>query len=97
MALKSVGLPSSLRDFVIGAVEDLPPAGRAVIEAASVAGLEFTAPEIARAAQVSPLDAEDACDRLVRFGRLLRDAGGAEMPGTAARTYAFAHAAYRRA
>lgn len=91
-------LPPSLRDVVVRTVEGLGAAPRAIVEAAAVAGLAFTAAEIAPAAGVDAVEAEATCDALAGVGHLLRRADPTPAADAAAADgYAFVHAAYRRA
>jgi DNA-binding winged helix-turn-helix (wHTH) protein len=87
-------LPQSLRDFVMAELGAMDRETREVVEAASVAGVDFAAAEVA-AALDRPADAvERTCETLGRIGRVLRI--GDDSGGEAARRYAFLHAAHRR-
>ena len=79
-----------LRGFVAAELERLSPAARAVLAAASVAGVPATPAELAGALRRPELAVERLCEELARGGRLLRVA-----PGRGAiRRYAFVHHAY---
>ena len=90
-------IPGSLRDLVEMQVVGLEPLEVAVLEAASVVGLEFGAQAVAAALEVELEQAEDACERLVRAQRFLRASGTEAWPdGAVAARYVFAHALYQR-
>ena len=90
-------IPGSLQEMVEAHILDLEPLGVAVLEAASVAGLEFGAQAVS-AALGTPLEqVEDACERLVRSHRFLRASGTEAWPdGAVAARYTFTHAVYQR-
>src|SRR5439155_1329551 len=68
-----------------------------VLEAASVAGLEFGAQAVAAALEAHVETVEDACERLVRTQRFLRASDTEAWPdGAAAARYVFTHALYQR-
>jgi tetratricopeptide (TPR) repeat protein len=90
-------LPQTLRDFIEGELAALPPGMREIVEAASVAGVEFAAPEAAAALARPAIDVEAACEELVRVGRLVRNAGDVTGAGDVrTRRYAFVHSTHRR-
>jgi DNA-binding winged helix-turn-helix (wHTH) protein/tetratricopeptide (TPR) repeat protein len=92
-----VEAPDSLRDVIHSQFRILSPAVQSLLEAAAVAGVEFTAEEVV-ASLGSERDAvEAACEHLVREQRFLRRAGIAEGPDEhVVRRYAFIHALYQR-
>ncbi len=65
-------LPQSLRAFITVELDGLSAPARDVVEAGSVAGLEFTATELAAAVAREALQVERTCEALARRGRLLR-------------------------
>jgi predicted ATPase len=88
-------VPQTLRQMVATQIERLTPQEQAVLAAASVAGVEFSA-ELAASEGIDPRVAEDCCDALARQGRFLRAVGAAEWPdGTVSTRYAFIHALYQ--
>jgi DNA-binding winged helix-turn-helix (wHTH) protein len=95
--LAEVGIPETLREMIERQLDALDSRTLAVLEAASVVGIEFTVAAMTAALDGGDDEAlEDACDRLVRQGRLLRFAGEQEWPdGTVTARYAFRHALYR--
>ncbi len=93
----AIGLPETLREMIDRQLDGVPPPTRAMLEVASVAGVEFTAPGVAAALDDARAeDVEERCDALVRQGRLVRFLGESEWPdGTVGARYAFRHALYR--
>ena len=92
-----LGVPDDVREILRTELRSLRPRSRAVLETASVAGIEFDAQAVA-AALGTPTDATEAvCERLARAGRFLRIAGSSTWPdGSVARRYAFRHALHRQ-
>lgn len=91
-------IPGSLQELVEVQALGLDQFEVTVLEAASVAGLEFGAQAVAAALDVPAEQVEDACERLVRSHRFLRASDTEAWPdGAVAARYAFAHALYQRA
>ncbi len=93
-----LGVPDDARHMIAAQFESLSPADRSLLGAASVAGHEFAAQNMAVALRC-PLDEVEArCETLARQQRFLRFAGSREWPdGTVALRYAFTHELYRQA
>ena len=90
-------LPEGLRHLILKEVEGLSPEEQRVLEAASVAGLSFTAAEVAAADQSEEERAEAVCDGLVRKQRLIKAHESEEWPdGTITAEYQFLHAVYQQ-
>jgi predicted ATPase len=88
--------PETLWQLVEKQVEGLAPDEQAVLMAASVVGVEFSAAGVV-AAGIDPLQEEPRCEALARRGQFLRRIGIAEWPdGTVAGRYAFIHALYQQ-
>jgi predicted ATPase len=89
------GVPPSIRQFIERQLTRLGAPDQRLLEAASVAGEEFSAALVAAELAEDAEDVEDRCAALV--GRhVLRPRGTAEWPdGTVAGRYAFAHALYQ--
>ena len=89
-------VPPTLRDALHEQVSDTNPAERALLEAASVGGLEVDAATIA-AALAQPVVAVDAaCTALTRHSLMLQRVGESVWPdGTASGRYQFRHALYQ--
>jgi predicted ATPase len=89
------GVPDTLRQLIERQVERLCEAEQRLLEAASVAGVEFAVAEAAAGLQDDLETLESQCERLARTGQLLRTEGVAEWPdGTLSGRYSFLHALY---
>jgi predicted ATPase len=92
----AVGLPESLRQLIEQQLGQVSPADRQMLEAASVAGLEFSAVAVAAGINRAVLEVEDRCAELARREQFLRARGTAAWPdGTVAARYGFIHAVYQ--
>jgi len=91
-------VPGSLRELLESQVAASDPLEVAVLEAASVVGVTFTAAATGAALEVDPVEIEEVCERLVRSHRLLRRAEKADTwpDGTVTARYEFAHGLYQR-
>ena len=90
------GVPESLRQLIEQQFDRLGPADREVLEAASVAGGEFSAVAVAATVERDEDDTEARCAALARQGRFLHARGTAEWPdGTIASRYGFIHDLYQ--
>jgi predicted ATPase len=90
-------IPAGLQEMLGRRMHDLAPFTRKVLDAASVAGEEFTVAAVAATMQADEARIEDACEQLASQGSLLVDAGVAEWPdGSVSGRYGFRHALYRR-
>jgi len=90
-------LPQSLRDFVMAELAAMDPETREVVEAASVAGPDLGAAEVAAALDRPPDAVERTCEAVARIGRVLRIGDEPDAAdGREARRYVFVHAAHRR-
>ena len=77
-------------------MERLSRAEQRLLEAASVAGLEFSSAEVAAAIEREEVNTEDQCEDLARRQQFLRPAGMNEWPdGMVAARYGFRHAVYQ--
>lgn len=91
-------VPDHLRSLVDALLAPLPPDVVEVLEGAAVAGLEFDARAVAAALECDLARVEDACDRLVSEGRLLRFVEEVRWnDGTRSACYAFLHQLYEGA
>src|SRR5262249_44277621 len=85
-------VPESLRLMIEQELDRLDVKDRAILEGASLAGVEFAPVLAAVGAECSAAEAEDRCDRLARAGRFVRHAGRVTWPdGTAVDRFAFRH------
>jgi len=90
-------VPDDVRLMIEEEVDALSPADRVLLQAASVAGSEFTALVVAAALGCETADAEMRCEAFVRAQRFLRVAGHVEWPDrSVARRYSFTHELYRQ-
>ncbi len=85
-----------LREIIGGQIDRLTADEQRLLEAASVAGAEFSAAMLAQPANEDVCDAEQICEALVRKGLMLRVSGAAEWPnGAVSGRYAFQHSLYQ--
>jgi predicted ATPase len=75
----AVGVPESLRATIEQQMARLAPEAQRVLEAASVAGMEFSAVAVAAGLEMGTGDIEEHCEALVRH-QVLRPAGVAAWP-----------------
>jgi predicted ATPase len=96
LATVAAGVPENLRQLLERQVEQLPLEEQTLLEAASVAGVEFAVAAVA-AAVGRPVEAvEERCAALARCGQFVRVCGTDTWPdGTVATRYGFLHALYR--
>jgi predicted ATPase len=88
--------PESVRHLLARQRERLAPDDQRVLEAASLAGLEFSAAAVAAALETETIEVEDHCGRLAEQQQFLRLAGISDWPdGTRAGRYGFLHALYQ--
>jgi DNA-binding winged helix-turn-helix (wHTH) protein/predicted ATPase len=88
--------PVSIASLIECESDRLTDAERQVIEAASVAGLEFSVASVAAALGLDLVLVEESCLRLARRGQFIRSAGSVEWPdGTTAARCEFIHELYR--
>jgi len=90
-------LPEGLQQLILKEVEGLSMEEQQVLEAASIAGLYFTAAEVAAAERKEEERIEELCDRFVQQQRLIIASGSEEWPdGTVTTGYRFVHALHRQ-
>ncbi|HEX2276087.1 MAG TPA: AAA family ATPase [Candidatus Tectomicrobia bacterium] len=89
-------IPESLHILLEQHVEQLSPDDQRLLEAASVAGVEFTAAAVAAGLAHADERVEARCTALAQQGRVLQASGRAEWPdGTVTAGYRFRHALYQ--
>jgi len=87
-----LGVPDDVRRLIQGQFRSLSPIERSVLEAASVASEEITAPILAAALQCDVGVVEQHCETLAHAQRFLQVDGTVEWPsGGRAQRYAFSH------
>ena len=86
-------VPDTLRKLIEQQALHLEVDDRCLLEAACVAGVEFSAAAVAAALGGDQAAVEERCERLSRLGQFLASRPGIDWPdGTAAAAYAFVHA-----
>jgi DNA-binding winged helix-turn-helix (wHTH) protein/predicted ATPase len=91
----TINVPADVRSMIERQFDRLGPADRLVLEVASVAGTEFSAPAVAAGADLGAIEVESGCTRLAQREQFLRTLGAEEWPdGTIAARYGFLHALY---
>lgn len=95
-AAVSAAIPDGLHQMITRQFERLAIADQKLLEAASVAGVEFSAATLAAGLNGPLPEVEARCALLARGERFLRTCGISEWPdGTVATRYGFIHALYR--
>jgi predicted ATPase len=90
-------VPENIRQLVARQGERLARAAQRILEAGSVAGMEFSAAAVAAALAWDVAAIEEQCAALAGRQQFLRPAGIAEWPdGTRAARYGFLHALYQQ-
>ena len=91
-----VGVPENLLQMIAQQIERLSREEQRVLEAASVAGVEFVAAVVAAALEADSMAVEEWCEELGRRQHILRPEGVAEWPdGTVTACYRFRHWLYQ--
>jgi DNA-binding winged helix-turn-helix (wHTH) protein/predicted ATPase len=91
-----VGVPDSIKQMIQMQVDHLEANAQRTLEAASVAGAEFSPPVLAAALEEDRAALEALCDQLARQRQLIHDCGVQELPdGEAVSRYGFIHALYQ--
>jgi predicted ATPase/DNA-binding winged helix-turn-helix (wHTH) protein len=91
----TVGVPETLRHLVEQQFERLAPAEQALVEAASVAGVDFAAAAVAAGVGRSAEEVDMQCTLLARQGQFVHPHGTATWPdGTVTGCYRFCHPLY---
>ena len=89
-------LTDSLQGFIERQIEQVDVEERAVLEAASVVGVEFAVHAVAAGLEKEEEEVEEVCARLVKREQFLQDESGMEWPnGTLGTRYRFIHAVYQ--
>ena len=96
--VQEVELPVGVQQFIGQELERLGPEQQRILEAASVAGLEFPVAAVAAALDTDPEAVEAQCTDLVRRQRFLQPVGVDEwLDGAVTARFAFRHDLYREA
>jgi DNA-binding winged helix-turn-helix (wHTH) protein len=95
LRLASMPIPETWSAIVERHIDRLEPAQRAVLEAASVCGLEFRISAVAAALDVAVTAVAELCAQLAHSGRWLREGSLELPPATTDAVFLFRHALYR--
>jgi DNA-binding winged helix-turn-helix (wHTH) protein/tetratricopeptide (TPR) repeat protein len=91
-----LGVPDTIRHIIEKQIDHLSPEERRLLEAASVAGAEFSTPAVAAGLAEERGTVETRCGELARQRQFLRDCGVQILPnGEAVGRYGFIHALYQ--
>jgi DNA-binding winged helix-turn-helix (wHTH) protein/predicted ATPase len=92
------GVPENIRQMIERQIDRLGRDEQRTLEAASVAGAEFTVAAVAAALGEDVIGVEERCEELARRHQFLRAARASELPdGTLTARYGFIHALYQNA
>ncbi len=92
----SVGVPEGLRQLIELHLEKVGPEEQTILEAASVAGTEFSAAAVAAGVELEVDSVETRCETLSRRAQFVRSLGPEAWPdGTVAARYGFIHALHQ--
>jgi DNA-binding winged helix-turn-helix (wHTH) protein/predicted ATPase len=93
---QKLSIPENLQQTIEQRVERLGPDERNILEAASVAGSEFTAATVAAAVGKKLIEVEERCRELVQRKQFIHTKGTVEWPdGTVTERYRFIHVLYQ--
>jgi tetratricopeptide (TPR) repeat protein len=91
-----VGVPENLARMIAVELDRRDDRERSVLEAASVAGVEFATDAVAAALDEDAMGVEEVCTRLARRGQFVKAEGSARWPdGTVTRRCVFIHELYQ--
>jgi DNA-binding winged helix-turn-helix (wHTH) protein/tetratricopeptide (TPR) repeat protein len=92
----TVGVPENLARMIAGELDRRDDLERSVLEAASVAGVEFATLAVAAALNEDAIRVEDVCTRLARRGQFVKAEGPWQWPdGTLTQRCGFIHGLYQ--
>ena len=91
-----LGVPDNIRQMIERQIELFDADKQRTLEAASVAGREFSTLALAAGLEEDPLDVEERCVELARQRQYIQDCGIHELPnGEVTTRYGFVHALYQ--
>jgi len=91
-----VGVPDNIKQMIERHVDHLELDMQRTLEAASVAGLEFSTPALAAGLEEDPGIVEGRCSELARQGQYIKECGAQELPtGDVVTRFGFVHALYQ--
>ena len=89
--------PENVHQTISAQIDRLAPEEKFILEAASVAGMEFSAAAAASGLGADIVEVETYCEELMRRGQFLRALPPEEWPdGTVTASYAFLHSLYQQ-
>jgi predicted ATPase len=92
-----VGVPDSIKQMIEKQLDHLDASEQRILEAASVAGAEFSTLAVVAALEEERAPVEARCDELARQRQFIQDGGVQVLPnGEAVSRYSFIHALYRK-
>jgi predicted ATPase len=93
-----LGVPDSIKQMIEKQLDHLDPDHQRTLEAASVAGAEFSTPAVVAGLGEDRTIVEVRCDQLARQRQFIRDCGVQVLPdGEVVSRYGFIHALYQNA
>jgi DNA-binding winged helix-turn-helix (wHTH) protein/predicted ATPase len=96
LAETEVGVPESIRQMIEKQIDRLSRDQRRALEAASVAGTEFSSAAVAAGLEEDLIRTEEMCEELARRHQFLEAAGVGELPdGNVTSRYRFIHSLYQ--
>jgi DNA-binding winged helix-turn-helix (wHTH) protein/tetratricopeptide (TPR) repeat protein len=91
-----VGVPDNIKQMIERHVDHLELDMQRTLEAASVAGVEFSTPALAAGLEEDPEVVEARCNELARQGQYIKECGAQELPtGEVVTRFGFVHALYQ--
>src|SRR6185503_15649901 len=91
-----VGVPDNIKQMIERHVDQLALEAQRTLEAASVAGLEFSTPALAAGLEEEPRVVEARLNDLARQGQYIKECGVLELPnGEVVTRFGFVHALYQ--
>jgi predicted ATPase len=91
-----IGVPESIRQLIETLVDRLDARDQHILQAASVAGTEFSAVAVSAALDADLRDVEGRCEALSKRHQFIKERGAQVLPnGQAVGRFSFVHAVYR--
>lgn len=96
LANVELGVPDNIKQMIERQVEHLDPDTQRTLEAASVAGVEFSTAALAAGLEENPGVVEARCNELARQKQYIQECGVQELPnGEVVTRFGFVHAVYQ--
>jgi DNA-binding winged helix-turn-helix (wHTH) protein/predicted ATPase len=96
LANVELGVPDNIKQMIERHVDHLDAETQRTLEAASVAGVEFSTPALAAGLEEDPRLVEARCDELARQRQYIQECGVQELPnGEVVTRFGFVHAVYQ--